>query len=35
MKPPIVWFPGDSDCGGSGNPGGSVDAFQLIAFLLR
>ena len=35
MKPPIVWFPGDSYCGGSGNPGGSVDAFQLIAFLLR
>ena len=35
FQPPIVWFPGDSDCGGSGDTGGTLDAFQLIAFLLR
>ena len=34
-KPPIVWFPGDPDCG-EGDLGGNskLDTFQLIAFLL-
>ena len=34
-KPPIVWFPGDPDCG-EGDLGGNsrIDTFQLIAFLL-
>ena len=34
-KPPIVWFPGDPDCG-EGDLGGNskMDTFQLIAFLL-
>ena len=34
-KPPIVWFPGDPDCG-EGDVGGNaqIDTFQLIAFLL-
>ena len=34
-KPPIVWFPGEPDCG-EGDLGGNsrLDTFQLIAFLL-
>jgi len=34
-KPPIVWFPGDPDCG-EGDLGGNVqmDTFQLVAFLM-
>jgi hypothetical protein len=36
LQPPIVWFPGDPDCGeGDLGGDGTLDAFQLIAFLLR